>query len=364
LGNLRQLYEDIKGSHRARHSVALQVGEWSCRVDTNSPGLAEGLRAYFQPWTPDNISDKQNFTARVLAIQAVPPRFNVEFTDWPREPGKAGRKEEFADMEGGRIVRKVRTGMQFLIGPDIKMAVGPCEANDNQVINFVNSQLINWLLERDHVLCHAAAVVLNRQGVMIAGLSGGGKSTLALHLMSTGAKFTSNDRLLVTADGVRARMTGVPKLPRVNPGTVLNNPDLLEVIPVSRRIELATLSKDELWSLEEKYDADITSCFGPDRFAAEAGVHAVFVLNWDRNADTETKAVPADLSKRPDLLAAVMKAPGPFHETADGKHPERKPEVDAAQYLPHLSRLRAYEIRGKADFPRATQLIQSLLDNL
>jgi hypothetical protein len=60
----------------------------------------------------------------------------------------------------------------------------------------------------------------------------------------------------------------------------------------------------------------------------------------------------------------VTKAPGPFHETAEGKHPERKPKVDPAQYLPHLTRLRAFEVRGKADFPRAIELIEAILDDL
>jgi HprK-related kinase B len=361
-GNVSELGAIAAGlleAHPVRHAVELQVGAWRCRISTNSEPLAESLRAYFRPWTPDAPGAPD---LEVQAVQMPQPDLGLSFTDWMREPGKTGRKEEFADIPGGRVVRKVRTGMQFLLGPGIKLAFGPCERNDNQVINFVNTQLINFKLARGWALCHASAVVYRDRGLMFAGLSGGGKSTLALHLMSRGARFTSNDRLLVKAEDGVARMAGVPKLPRINPGTILNNPDLVATIPAARRAELERLEKDELWALEEKYDADITACFGPDRFAGAARADMLFVLNWDRNATTPTEVVPADLTQRRDLLGAVMKSPGPFYETADGRHPARKPDVDPELYLPHVPHIRALEIRGRADFEQATQLIETRLE--
>ena len=107
------------------------------------------------------------------------------------------------------------------------------------------------------MLCHAAGVVVAGNGMAIAGMSGGGKSTLALHLLGTGAAFCSNDRLLVRSAGSGARMTGVAKQPRINPGTALNNPRLESVLSSERRSELARIEESELWDLEEKYDVDV-----------------------------------------------------------------------------------------------------------
>jgi len=39
------------------------------------------------------------------------------------------------------VVRKVRTGMQFLLGSDVTLAVGECTKNANQIINIVNCAL-------------------------------------------------------------------------------------------------------------------------------------------------------------------------------------------------------------------------------
>jgi HprK-related kinase B len=353
---LAKLASDLEAAHPPVETVCLGLGDWSARIETNSAQLATQLRKYFGPFLTEQGE------MRILALECDPPEFGVQFADWPREPGKSGRKEEFADVQGGRIIRKVRTGMQFLLGPGIKVALGPCVENDNQVHNFTNTQLINWLLEHNWALCHAAGVVYRGKGLMFAGLAGGGKSTLSLHLMSKSAKFTSNDRMLIRREGNHVRMAGVPKLPRINPGTILNNPDLEGTIPPARVAELKKLSKDELWKLEEKYDADIETCFGKDRFAPTAMVDALTVLNWDRNATEPTRLTQVNLLERDDLMGAVMKSPGPFHETAKGEHPDSKPDVNPDQYVEHVKQMRAYELTGKADFGAAVELVEQMID--
>ena len=61
-----------------------------------------------------------------------------------------------------------------------------------------------------------------RRGIGIAARAGAGKSTLALHLLSSGLSFVSNDRLLIKAGASGPELAGIPKMPRVNPGTLLN----------------------------------------------------------------------------------------------------------------------------------------------
>jgi HprK-related kinase B len=357
---LEKLAAELVKQTPPAHRLGLELSGWTCRVESNSAELIEKLKHYFKPC----LAEVETPAITIVAIQTPPPEFGVDYTDWPREPGKTGRKEEFADIEGGRMIHKVRTGMQFLLGETTRLAVGPCLENDNQIINFILTQHISSLLADGCAICHAAAIEHRGKGLMFAGLSGGGKSTLALHLMSRGASFTSNDRVMVKKLDSTVQMYGIPKLPRINPGTALNNPDLDSILTDQRKAELARLGKDELWQLEEKYDVYIDECFGEDRFAYSGHVDALFVLNWDRNSTETTILSRAQLADRPDLLGAVMKSPGPFWIPRDGSPPSRKPEVDPDDYLPHLADLKTFEIKGRADFELACDLVEGALEEL
>jgi HprK-related kinase B len=116
----------------------------------------------------------------------------------------------------------------------------------------------------------------------MAGFSGAGKSTLSLHLMAGGATFVSNDRLLITPDGDGLMMSGVAKLPRINPGTILNNPTLTALLSDAEKATLSSLPEQELWELEQKFDVPINTCFGEDRFVLSAKMTGLVVLNWQR----------------------------------------------------------------------------------
>ena len=72
-------------------------------------------------------------------------------------------------------------------------------------------------------------------GLVIAGFAGAGKSTLALEIMGHGTDFISNDRVMVSRQGQTLTMAGVAKMPRINPGTVLNNPNLASVMNAEDR---------------------------------------------------------------------------------------------------------------------------------
>ena len=249
--SVRSLAERAIADHPPGETMCLALGAWTVSVETNSTELAKELRHYFRNFLSDD--DARPADCRIVAIQTKEPDYGLEFCDWERDPGKVGRKDTFADGSDGRIVRKYRTGMQFLMGGAYRVAIGPCLANDNQVVNFVNSQFIGAMLNEGWVLCHAAAVANDAgRGLAMAGFSGGGKSTLALHLMSHGLHFTSNDRLLVRRGDGRIEMSGVPKFPRINPGTALNNPNLSSILPPDRRTALADMPITELWPTRRK----------------------------------------------------------------------------------------------------------------
>lgn len=343
---------------RDLRSLGLQFDEFELRVDTNSAQLLERLTDYFR----EHVVPVSFRARELLAIQAPEPDFGLDFTDWQRDGGKVGRKDAFADVLGGRVVWKVRTGMQFLFGPETLMAVGDCLANDNQVVNFIIAQYLNHLLRADSVLCHAAGISQGTNGLAIAARAGAGKSTLALKLMSAGVNFVSNDRLVVgPGKGTEIAMYGVPKQPRVNPGTLLNNTDVAHVLPSARARELAGMDRQKLWELEEKYDVDIERVYGEGRWTLARPIRALLVLNWSHDGTHEPRFQPVDLSQRDDLLALVMKGPGPFFINAYGAFLEGGSRLSSEHYIRVLRRVPVFEVVGRVNFSLAAAKCLKLL---
>ncbi|MET0411927.1 MAG: HprK-related kinase B, partial [Polyangiaceae bacterium] len=175
--SIERLALEAREQQPLEYELELTLGGVGFAVASNSRALIERLSAYLRSYT-EPARGPARF--RLAAIQlSEPPSFDARFADWPREADKAGRKEEFYDTHDGRIIRKVRTGMQFLVSESDLVALGDCEKNENQIINFINTQYIRELVQRGYLLCHAAGLV-NRQGrgLGMAGRSGGGKSTL------------------------------------------------------------------------------------------------------------------------------------------------------------------------------------------
>lgn len=338
---------------RLEHVLGLRFGDCSLALETNSPALVAKLREYYS----DFLAPEEGAHLRVQALEAPAPKMYLPLTLKEPEPGKTKIKEEYHDLPDGRLVRKRLTGMVFVFGPKCHLGVGPCLANDNQVVNFINSRYIQWMLDQGHLLCHAAAVTDRKGGLALAGLSGRGKSTLALHIMSLGLDFVSNDRLLISRQATGAlRMGGVAKLPRINPGTALNNPNLASVIPPEDRQRFKDLPPNELWSLEHKYDAYLDRCFGPGRFVLDSAMTGLVILTWLPGAG-DFRLEPVDLAQRPDLLAAFTKSPGLFFLPPDGHGLDHS---DAA-YLRVLDGCPVYELAGGADFTAAAQACLKLL---
>ena len=332
---------------RASDPVCLTVGGFVVEVRcTSEPLLAELLR-YFQhvisaPAAPD-------MTVHVLGAAELP--FTVDYSDWAREPGKTGRKDAISELENGRLVLKVRTGVQFLQAPGWAIAFGPTEDYPNQVINFVNTQILNHFQRDGWVACHAAAVRTAGKGLAISGLSGGGKSTTMLRLMEiAGTHYVTNDRLLVRNAGNRTDALGIPKLPRINPGTIVTNARLAGLIDEEREEELRNMEPDELWHLEEKYDLFIDDIYGPGRISHDARLTDFWVLNWSRDSAAQTDVTEAKLEDRPDLLSAILKSPGPFYQGADGRFWTDHAEMNTAAYLNALRDVKVWEVTGHIDF--------------
>ncbi|WP_027721120.1 HprK-related kinase B [Maridesulfovibrio zosterae] len=329
----------------AIYSIFIDFGGCIVETKVNNQELLSDLKNYFKEFIVNADKGDILITAHECPALDLGLKYNVKQPD----PGKTKIKEEFADLSDGRIVYKRLTGMIFAFGEDENIALGPCIKNSNQVINFINNRFIEYKLNQGNFLGHASAVIDSGRAIAIAGFSGMGKSTLALHLMSRGTTFISNDRVMIEENEDNITVYGVAKQPRINPGTALNNPDLSCIIAPEDKAKFMDLPKAELWELEHKYDALIDECYGKNKFILRAPMNGLVILNWQRDKKQTTIEI-VDPHERKDLLPAFMKGTGLFYRP-DSEDKEVDPDIDS--YAEILSKTTLIEISGGVDFDKA-----------
>ncbi|MBD3333891.1 MAG: HprK-related kinase B [Candidatus Eisenbacteria bacterium] len=353
---LQAVADALLADHPPRAVLTLRLEDFGIRVVSNSTAVADRLRTYFHNFIDESATC--GMTVRVLETEPFRPPW--PFRDWEPEQGKRRLKESYADLPGGRAVRKVRTGMVFLSGGNQRVAVGRCGDHLNQVVNYIVAQYISHRMAQGWILCHAAGIARGDRGLGIAARSGGGKSTLALQLLRHNFDYISNDRLLLLRTAEAVAMGGVPKQPRINPGTALHHPDLVDVLSPGRRAALQRIPASELWELEDKHDADIERLFGPGRFRLMSRLESFVILNWDRRGKGFS-AETVDLNRRSDLLPLIQKSPGPFH--ASDRPPGGSDRRETApRYVECLASVPVVEITGGVDFPQAIAVCRGLIE--
>lgn len=341
-----RLTASVRGAFPVTSTLALRFENCHIGVAASHTALTANLAEYFAPFV---VTTPEVFQILISVHEAALDLPFLTFRPKAPDPGKTRIKEAWCDIPDGRVVRKVLTGMTFIFGDNDNLAFGPCLDNLNQVINFINNRYIEWKLCRKCLLGHAAGVMLGGRGLALAGFSGMGKSTLALHLMNRGATFVSNDRLLLESDANGLQMYGVAKLPRVNPGTLLHNPALTVLLEPDEIEALAQLSRKQLWELEQKYDVPVDRCFGEQRFVLHSPLHALVILNW-QHTQQPVSVTPVSLKTRPELLAAFMKSTGLFFlPHANCRFVGETPEA----YMDMLEACQVFEIGGGVDFATA-----------
>ncbi len=345
LGSFRTIADFTNEDSRrvgATYMTDVVFDRCSVRLMSNSERLVSRLADYYAPFQRRVSSP----TICITALCDVPPRFPAEFSVLPPQRSHKKPKEEYADLGDGRVVRKLRTGMVFLFNKTSNIVIGECLRYTNQLINFINDRYMQWRLDRGGVLLHGAGVAFNTQGMAIAGGEGMGKSTLALELVERGFNYVSNNRLVVNSAFPGLRMYGLPRQPRVNPGTILHHPRLQQLIRLDRRQELQELSSNELWDVEEKYDVDVARLYGANRQRLLTRLSAIVVLRWDRS-DAALSVRQVSLGERPDLLAAVIQPRGVFNLAGKALGDDDPPP---RTYAETLRSCRAFEVSGGVSF--------------
>ena len=322
---------------------------------TNSEPLLVELRDYYKHFL---LEGRGEGTVQQTVLGWQTDEALVPAGDWQvkkPDPGKSKIKEHLLFDGDDKIVRKVLTGVHlFFVGTE-RVCAGPLEANPNQVVNFINNMHLDCLLADRGQLFHASGVCQGEVGLGMAGQSGKGKSTLALRLLQQGLDLVSNDRLVVNKSASGLNMFGIAKYPRVNPGTVIHQPELLPIVSETNLARYKAMSRDELWELEEKYDAFVEPAFGV-KFKLCAQMKMFVILDWDRHNTSPTvltKAKPAD---HPQLVETVMKSPGVMLP----RSAERIGDAVVEPYIDLLDQCELYLLSGGVDFDEAATQIKKL----
>jgi len=352
-GTCKELLARVRSRIPANHGLTLGFAGCLVQVTSSSRGLKEALADYFQEFLCDGGPPAVRISLHESEVLPAP----FAFAPKPPSPGKTVTKEEWVDFPDGRMVRKRLTGMLFLFGGGEHLAVGPCLANTNQVINFINNRFIEWKLGQGSLLGHGAGVVAGNRGLAVAGVSGSGKSTLALHLMAAGARFVSNDRLMVMRRGEGLEMCGVAKHPRINPGTALTVPGLSGLLAPGERARFMSLPRDVLKDVEEKHDVPIHRFFGPGRFALTAPLCGLVILNWS-GIGSPTAVRSLEMPRDASLLSAFAKDTGLFYGPFQGQA-TRAPTLSA--YADLLAGVPVVELSGGRDFVQGTKVCLAML---
>lgn len=260
------------------HVLHLRLGDVPVTVRTDCAELHSLLGRYFEQFAVSSPSDEGRLVCAFLGSLDID---DARLVDVPRRGGRPS-KEAYYDTHQGRVIVKKRTGMVIVSDGPTRIVVGDVIANANQVINAVEQVFIEEYVDRNYWLLHAAAVAHSQDlGVLIASPSGVGKSSAALASVGVGFKFMSNDRVLVALTDVGAHLVGVPKKPRINPGTALALPILHELLSHAERERCAEMTTDALWNLESKLDVDVEKVFGTGTTLLEADLRLVFLLAWN-----------------------------------------------------------------------------------
>lgn len=322
------------------------------QVESNETEILEGLKDYYQFFT---VPNPKRVNVRVLAFEETTLSIDFPLETKKPEPGKTKIKEQFHEEDGMLWVHKIQTGVNLVHIDDQAVAQGPLLSNLNQLINFINNLFMDHhLLNSKGQLFHAAGLTSNGKGIGFAGNSGKGKSTLCLHLLGDGVDFVSNDRLMVEMVDGKLSMTGVPKYPRINPGTIMNNPRLLSLLYPKQYERYQSLAVDELWDLEEKYDAMIEHLYNDCHFKLSSEMKGFVLLDWDRTLDEPTRLEPINTESITPLLPSVMKRPGILA-------PQSRKRLDrstAQEWLDLLEKTKVVVLRGGVDFSQAVDLVR------
>jgi HprK-related kinase B len=358
MSNLQRLLDAAES--RCTGSLLFDFGGYHLRFYSNSTALITALRSYYRYFlaTVDSAED-----AVVVGLQMPVPEIDGDWQTIVPAAGKPHPKEALLTLATGTLVRKLNSDLHTFISADIgterRVCFGDLQANLNQLINIINNVHLDALLSSSGQLLHAAGVCKGQFGLALAGKSGQGKSTLALRLLQRGMNLVSNDRLVVQRQAEQQVMHGIAKYPRINPGTIVHQPELRGMLAPADMARYEAMSFADLWLLEDKYDALIEPAFGVE-FVLHSSLQMFIALDWDHTSTESCRLEPCLPQDCPQLVETVMKAPDIGLPRAHA----RIPAAVLATYTDVLSQCPCFVLSGGVDFDRAADLVLDYVSSI
>ena len=336
----------IRRTYPPDAQVGVRIVDVPIALYTNEPRLLTSLRDYFAPYLVERPAWDAH---RVFVMQGEPPYDAARLRDVSRAPGKSV-KEAFYDTVDARIVVKRRTGVAIYVAEPDHYVIGDLVTNFNQAVNAVMMVFAKAMLQRSFVMLHASAVLAEAGGIAFASPSGSGKSTMALALVEYRYQFVTNDRLFVRCvNGYGAEMVGVPKRPRVNPGTLFWLPRLAPLATSEERSRYASLRAEELWTVEQKHDVDVDAIYGPGTVHLQGKLTAMYLLRWspvDHGWDVRSLGAAERRAALDQMIKRVT-----IYDTV----PPQAGELRAVNAVADMVSM--YEVTGRADVGRLTDFV-------
>jgi len=346
---------ELEGSDTPTLGLSLRFIDAPVRVLTNDSEVWTRLSRYLEPY----VTTEDLTPATVVTLIQGHARVEGEFTDVARGPGLRAH-EAVQEVAGGRLVRRLKSGVILGLWPGRAVAVGDLRANLKEAINLIDASYAKTMLGRGYKLLHAAGVSRGGRGVALAGVPGAGKSTAGLHLLEAGFRFLSNDRILARPDPAGVDARGYPKQPQVHPGTMLHHPRLVSLLDPEERRALSALPTRDLWQHTDGRSraVDVEALYGPGTVCLQARLELLVLLTWTLDGTGfAVRRLDADsaLTRWPvyhkdlgafDLDRAISTTP-----TAD----------DLAAYRNLMGQLTVVEVSGRPDFAALVDVVADLM---
>ncbi len=362
MGTIQRVLDEFDSRFTPVHRLLLDLHGVKISVSADSDEVAGLLRQYYADYL--STADPESAGEECCRIEALQQWIEVDQHELAIyvEKGKTKPKEAFLDDPGSgmRLMLKVRSGVLALLGPRHLRVTGDLVDNINQLNNIINAVFIIDRMDAGYTLFHASALALGDRGMILSGRSGAGKSSAAIWTLDHGISIISNDRLLARrAAGAGTEgipMLGVPKKPRINPGTIVGNPKLHGMMPPAELARYRAMPKEELWHVEHKFDLDVKTVFGPGAEQATAMLHAAFFIDWDVKSGDEYHCELLPVERYHEFYHAVFKDGGVF----DLRNSETsiKPEHET-EYERVLKGIPVYHVTGGVSFD---SLVNSILE--
>ena len=339
--------ESVLQASRPETTFGLEIAGVALRVQTNAALLDTRLRSYFAPYV---VAEPPDPAGRVSLFMGTPVYDAARLVDIPRRASAAGIKEAFYDAADARVILKRRTGVVIYVAEPEHYVVGDLDANFNQAVNAVAMVFAKAMVRRGFVMLHASAVLGETGGIAFASSSGSGKSTLALMLVDRHQHLVTNDRLFIRATPGGTEMVGVPKRPRVNPGTLLHIPRLTALLTPDERRNYSPLTADQLWTLERKHDVDVDAIYGAGTVRLRGPLRVLFLLRWSQSG-RGWSVQPASPDESAAALGQVVKAVGVYDITVPDQAARQAALLKAAEAIS------VYVVSGRTDVDRLVAFI-------